>query len=88
MSAQNLAAAAVFEEIADRLAIQGENAFRVRAYSNAARLLQGLGPDVKQKLDGVGFAPNRQSLTDTEARLATDIAAWSKMVTALGLKIK
>ena len=51
MSAQNLAAAAVFEEIADRLAIQGENAFRVRAYSNAARLLQGLGPDVKQKLD-------------------------------------
>ena len=51
MSAQNLAAAAVFEEIADRLAIEGENAFRVRAYSNAARLLQGLGPDVKQKLD-------------------------------------
>src|SRR6266705_2641559 len=51
MSEQNLAAAAIFEEIADRLAIQGENAFRVRAYSNAARLLQGLGPDVKQKIE-------------------------------------
>ena len=51
MSEQNLAAAAVFEEIADRLAIQGENAFRVRAYANAARLLQGLGPDVKQKIE-------------------------------------
>jgi len=51
MSVQNLAVAAIFEEIADRLAIRGENVFRVRAYRNAARMLQGLGPDVKQKLD-------------------------------------
>ncbi len=51
MSIQNLAIAAIFEEIADRLAIRGENVFRVRAYSNAARMLQGLGPDVKQKLE-------------------------------------
>lgn len=51
MSVQNLAVAAIFEEIADRLAIQGENTFRVRAYSNAARMLQGLGADVKQKLE-------------------------------------
>ncbi len=51
MSVQNLAVAAIFEEIADRLAIQGANVFRVRAYSNAARLLQGLGTDVKQMLE-------------------------------------
>jgi DNA polymerase (family 10) len=51
MSEQNLAAAAIFEEIADRLAILGENAFRVRAYGNAARMLQGLGPDLKHKLE-------------------------------------
>ena len=51
MSIQNLAVAAVFEEIADRLAIQGANVFRVRAYSNAARMLQGLGRDVKQMLE-------------------------------------
>ena len=51
MSIQNLAVAAVFEEIADRLAIQGANVFRVRAYSNAARILQGLGRDVKQMLE-------------------------------------
>jgi DNA polymerase (family 10) len=51
MSVQNLAVAAVFEEIADRLAIQGANVFRVRAYSNAARMLQGLGRDVKQMLE-------------------------------------
>lgn len=51
MSVQKLAAAAIFEEIADRLAIQGANVFRVRAYSNAARMLQGLGSDVKQMLE-------------------------------------
>jgi len=51
MSVENLAVAAVFEEMADRLAIQGANAFRVRAYSNAARILQGLGRDVKQMLE-------------------------------------
>jgi DNA polymerase (family 10) len=48
---QNLAVAAIFEEIADRLAIQGANAFRVRAYGNAARMLQGLGRDLKQMLE-------------------------------------
>jgi DNA polymerase (family 10) len=51
MSVQNLAVSAVFEEIADRLAIQGANAFRIRAYSDAARMLQGLAPDVKQMLE-------------------------------------
>ena len=49
--AQNLAIAAIFQEIADRLAIQGANAFRIRAYSTAARTLQGLGPDVAEMLD-------------------------------------
>lgn len=33
----------VFDEIADLLEIQGENAFRIRAYRNAARLIEGLG---------------------------------------------
>ena len=51
MPAQNLAIAAVFQEIADRLAIQGANAFRIRAYATAARTLQGLGPDVAEMLD-------------------------------------
>ncbi len=54
MSVQNLAVAAIFEEIADRLSIQGANVFRVRAYSNAARLLQGLGRDVKQMVERGG----------------------------------
>jgi len=43
---RNLAVAAVFEEIADRLAIQGPNVFRINAYRNAARMLQELCGDV------------------------------------------
>ncbi len=46
MPLKNVAVASVFQEIADRLAIQGENAFRVRAYENAARVLQGYGPNL------------------------------------------
>jgi tripartite-type tricarboxylate transporter receptor subunit TctC len=44
--------------------------------------------DVKQKLEAVGFVPNRQSLPDTEKRLVVDVASWAKMVRALGLQIK
>lgn len=50
MSVQNLAIASILEEVGDRLAIQGANPFRVRAYHNAARMLQELRDDVKQKI--------------------------------------
>ena len=39
MPVHNADIAAVFEEIADLLEIQGQNAFRVRAYRNAARAI-------------------------------------------------
>jgi DNA polymerase/3'-5' exonuclease PolX len=39
MAYSNADAAAVFNEIADLLEVQGGNAFRVRAYRNAARTL-------------------------------------------------
>lgn len=42
----NQKVAAVFDEMADLLDIQGANPFRVRAYRNAARTMQGLGKDV------------------------------------------
>lgn len=48
MPVQNLAIAAIFDEIGDRLAIQGANVFRIRAYKNAPRTLQELGEDVGQ----------------------------------------
>lgn len=50
MPVQNLAIAGILEEIADRLAIQGANPFRIRAYRNAARMLQELRDDVKLKI--------------------------------------
>lgn len=39
MPVHNADIAAIFEEIADRLEIQGANPFRIRAYRNAARTL-------------------------------------------------
>ncbi len=47
----NATIAAVFEQIADLLDIQGANPFRIRAYRNAARTIGGLGADVKALLE-------------------------------------
>lgn len=46
MAAANATIAAIFDEIADLLDIQGANPFRVRAYRNAARTIGDLGTDV------------------------------------------
>lgn len=63
MPVHNADVAVVFEEIADLLEIRNENPFRVRAYRNAARNLQGLGMPVADllargedltKLPGIG----------------------------------
>jgi DNA polymerase (family 10) len=43
MPIHNADIASIFEEIADLLEIRNENPFRVRAYRNAARQLQGMG---------------------------------------------
>jgi len=42
--------AAIFEEIADLLEIEGANPFRVRAYRNAAREMQSLGTPVAEMI--------------------------------------
>jgi DNA polymerase (family 10) len=47
MPAANADIAAVFTEIADLLEIQGANPFRVRAYRNAARMIEGLAQSVQ-----------------------------------------
>ena len=63
MAASNARIAAVFEEIADLLEVQGENPFRIRAYRNAARTVNQQGPAFAEraargeelgKLAGVG----------------------------------
>jgi DNA polymerase (family 10) len=47
MAGLNATIAAIFDEIADLLDIQSANAFRVRAYRNAARSIADLGTDVQ-----------------------------------------
>ena len=51
MPVHNADIAAVFEEIADRLEIQGANPFRIRAYRNAARTLGELPQEVRALLE-------------------------------------
>ena len=50
MPIHNADIAAVFEEIADRLEIQGANPFRIRAYRNAARTLGELPQEARALL--------------------------------------
>ncbi len=60
--------AATFEHVADLLEYQGENVFRVRAYRNAARTIDGM----VESLATVRAQPGR-SLTDLEG-IGTDLA--------------
>jgi tripartite-type tricarboxylate transporter receptor subunit TctC len=45
-------------------------------------------PDVKARLDSLGFVPNRQSLAETAARLELELANFAQMVAAIGLKMR
>ena len=47
MPVQNAEVAAMFDQAAELLEIQGENQFRVRAYRRAARVIEGLPQSVK-----------------------------------------
>ncbi len=51
MPVHNADIAAVFEQIADLLEIQGDNPFRIRAYRNAARQVQSLGVPLAEMVD-------------------------------------
>ncbi|MEK7768305.1 MAG: helix-hairpin-helix domain-containing protein, partial [Pseudomonadota bacterium] len=51
MPCHNADVAAIFEEIADLLEIQGANPFRIRAYRNAARIIGELSQEVSLLLE-------------------------------------
>lgn len=70
---QNQQIAALFEELADLLEIQGANAFRVRAYRNAARTLENLSESAADIVEN-----STRNLTDLEG-IGKDLAA--KIVT-------
>ncbi len=76
MPVRNADIAAIFEEIADLLEIDGANVFRIRAYHNAARILKELGKDVRTmvqkgedltRLPGIGadLAAKIKEIVDT-----------------------
>ncbi len=50
MPVQNAEIAAMFDQTADLLAIEGENQFRIRAYRKAARTIEGLPNSVRSLL--------------------------------------
>src|SRR5690348_11778180 len=52
MPVQNAEIAAMFDQTADLLDLQGENPFRVRAYRRAARVIEGLPQSVFSMLKG------------------------------------
>ncbi len=64
----NAEIAAVFEEVADLLEFQGANAFRIRAYRNAARTIH----DLTESAADIAADPQR-SLTDIEG-IGKDLA--------------
>lgn len=63
MTMKNSEIARHFEEIADLLEIQGANAFRVRAYRNASRTIEGLAePLASIAADGITELTNLQGI--------------------------
>lgn len=50
MPVQNAEIATMFDQTADLLEIEGENPFRVRAYRNAARTVEGLPQSVRNMM--------------------------------------
>lgn len=77
MPTTNIDIAAVFEEIADLLEIDGANVFRVRAYRNAAREVQGLGVPV------AGMIAKGENLSELPS-IGKDLAAKIREIVETG----
>lgn len=77
MPVHNADIAAVFEELADVLAIEGANPFRIRAYRNAARTVRDLPREVAAMLD------KREDLTELPG-IGEDLAAKMKEIVETG----
>lgn len=77
MPVHNADIAAIFEEIADLLEIQGENPFRIRAYRNAAREMQSLGVPASEMI------AKGEDLTELPG-IGNDLAAKISEIVATG----
>jgi DNA polymerase (family 10) len=77
MTVHNADIAAIFEEIADLLEIQGENPFRIRAYRNAAREMESLG------VPAADMVAKGEDLTELPG-IGDDLAAKIKEIVETG----
>ncbi len=77
MPVHNADIAAIFEEIADLLEIENANPFRVRAYRNAARQLQGMG------VPAADMVAKGEDLTELPG-IGDDLAAKIKEIVETG----
>jgi len=80
MPVVNATIAAIFEQIADLLDIQGANPFRIRAYRNAARTIGGLGSDVKTLLEKGADLRDLPGIGDDLAAKMREIVETGKSV--------
>jgi len=77
MPVHNADIAALFEEIAELLEIQNENPFRIRAYRNAARQIEGMGMPVAD------MVAKGEDLTELPG-IGDDLAAKIQEIVATG----
>ena len=78
MPIHNADIAAIFEEIADLLEIQGANPFRVRAYRNAARTVGEFGRDLAAMVAKGQPLPKIPGIGEDLARKIQEIATTGK----------
>jgi DNA polymerase (family 10) len=77
MPVVNATIAAIFDEIADLLDIQGANPFRIRAYRNAARTIGALATDIKS------ISSDRKALKELPG-IGDDLAAKIREIVESG----
>jgi DNA polymerase (family 10) len=77
MPVHNADIAAIFEEIADRLDIRGDNPFRIRAYRNAARTVGEFGREFKALIEAGTGLPKLPGI-------GTDLAAKVREIVTTG----
>ncbi len=78
MPVVNATIAAIFEEIADLLDIQGANPFRIRAYRNAARTVVDLATDIRTLVEQGADLKALPGIGDDLAAKMTEIVQTGK----------
>jgi DNA polymerase (family X) len=77
MSMENVEIAAILDEVADLLEIQEANPFRIRAYRNAVRTIEGLGRPLAEMVAG------EEDLTELSG-IGKDIAGYIEELVTTG----